>query len=88
YVVEHEDELPEYFVSAMKITSEQHVRVLAAAQRHVDNGVSKTVNGAANDTIESVDRLYRLARELGCKAVSYYRYGSRESQVLNTVTTT
>ncbi|CDM66402.1 intein-containing adenosylcobalamin-dependent ribonucleoside-diphosphate reductase [Pyrinomonas methylaliphatogenes] len=86
YVVEHEEKLPEHFISAMKITAEQHVKVLAAAQRHVDNGVSKTVNGAANDTVESVDRLYRLARQLGCKAVSYYRDGSRDSQVLNTVT--
>src|SRR5215212_6002410 len=63
----------------------EHVCVLAAAQRNVDNGVSKTCNGSRDDTLESVDRLYRLARELGCKAVSYYRDGSRESQVLSAV---
>ncbi|HEX5707983.1 MAG TPA: adenosylcobalamin-dependent ribonucleoside-diphosphate reductase, partial [Pyrinomonadaceae bacterium] len=85
HVVTHEGELPDYFVSAMSITAEQHVHVLAAAQRNVDNGVSKTCNGAADDTLESVDHLYRLARELGCKAVSYYRDGSRDSQVLSTV---
>ncbi|HLL75199.1 MAG TPA: adenosylcobalamin-dependent ribonucleoside-diphosphate reductase [Pyrinomonadaceae bacterium] len=85
YVVEHEQELPDYFISAMSISAEQHVRVLAAAQRHVDNGVSKTCNGSKDDTLESVDHLYRLARELGCKAVSYYRDGSRDSQVLSAV---
>jgi len=85
YVVAHESELPDYFISAMSISAEQHIHVLAAAQRHVDNGVSKTCNGAADDTIESVDNLYRLGRELGCKAVSYYRDGSRESQVLSAV---
>ncbi|PYS92681.1 MAG: adenosylcobalamin-dependent ribonucleoside-diphosphate reductase [Acidobacteria bacterium] len=85
YVVAHERELPDYFIAAMDIGAEQHVHVLAAAQRHVDNGVSKTCNGAADDTVESVDHLYRLARELGCKAVSYYRDGSRDSQVLSTV---
>ncbi|MFL6211543.1 MAG: adenosylcobalamin-dependent ribonucleoside-diphosphate reductase [Pyrinomonadaceae bacterium] len=85
YVVAHEQELPDYFIAAMDISAEQHVHVLAAAQRHVDNGVSKTCNGAADDTVESVDHLYRLARELGCKAVSYYRDGSRDSQVLSTV---
>ena len=85
YVVEHENELPQYFISAMNISAEQHVHVLAAAQRNVDNSVSKTCNGAVNDTVESVDNLYRLARQLGCKAVSYYRDGSRDNQVLTSM---
>src|SRR5215212_4989794 len=85
HVCAHESELPDYFISAMDITAEQHVYVLAAAQRNVDNGVSKTCNGSRDDSVESVDRLYRLARELGCKAVSYYRDGSRDSQVLSAV---
>lgn len=85
YVVEHEDELPAHFISAMNIDSIQHVKVLAAAQKHVDNSISKTCNGAKDDTVESVDELYHLARKLGCKAVSYYRDGSREGQVLNSM---
>ena len=82
YVVENMDKLPSYFISAMDITSHQHVKVLAAAQKHVDNSISKTCNGANDDTVESVDQLYRMAKDLGCKAVSYYRDGSREGQVL------
>jgi len=85
YVVDHESELPAKFISAMAIGAHQHVHVLAAAQRNVDNSVSKTCNGAVDDTVESVDRLYRLARQLGCKAVSYYRDGSREGQVLTSM---
>jgi ribonucleoside-diphosphate reductase alpha chain len=85
HVVDHQDELPEHFISAMEISSLEHVKVLAAAQKHVDNSISKTCNGAADDTVESVDELYHLARKLGCKAVSYYRDGSREGQVLNTM---
>jgi ribonucleoside-diphosphate reductase alpha chain len=85
YVVEHEKELPPYFISAMSIGAQQHVHVLAAAQRNVDNSVSKTCNGAYDDTVEAVDALYRLARQLGCKAVSYYRDGSREGQVLTSM---
>jgi ribonucleoside-diphosphate reductase alpha chain len=84
-VVEHESELPPYFISAMDITSHQHVKVLGAAQKHVDNSISKTCNGAKDDTVESVDALYRIARDLGCKAVSYYRDGSREGQVLTSM---
>src|SRR6266478_6673909 len=79
FVVDHESELPPYFISAMNISAEQHVHVLAAAQRNVDNSVSKTCNGAIDDSVESVKRLYRLARQLGCKAVSYYRDSSREN---------
>ena len=85
YVCEHESELPPQFISAMNISAEQHVHVLAAAQRNVDNSVSKTCNGAVNDTVESVDNLYRLGRQLGCKAVSYYRDGSRDNQVLTSM---
>jgi ribonucleoside-diphosphate reductase alpha chain len=84
-VVEHENELPSHFISAMNIKSIEHVNVLAAAQKHVDNSISKTCNGAKEDTVESVDELYHLARKLGCKAVSYYRDGSREGQVLNSM---
>jgi ribonucleoside-diphosphate reductase alpha chain len=87
YVVEHESELPEYFISALNITSKQHVQVLAASQKNVDNSVSKTCNGAHDDTVESVDELYRLARDLGCKCVSYYRDGSRTGQVLTSMKT-
>ena len=85
FVVENLDKLPRYFISAMDITSHQHVQVLAAAQKHVDNAISKTCNGANDDTVESVDQLYRMAKDLGCKAVSYYRDGSREGQVLTSM---
>ena len=87
FVVENEDKLPPYFISAMNITSKQHVQVLAAAQRNVDNSVSKTCNGAKDDTVEVVDELYRMAKDLGCKCVSYYRDGSREGQVLTSMKT-
>lgn len=85
FVVANEDKLPSYFISAMDITSHQHVQVLAAAQKHVDNSISKTCNGANDDTVESVDKLYRMAKDLGCKAVSYYRDGSRDGQVLTSM---
>ena len=68
--------------SAPEVTSGP---VPIAAQKHVDNSISKTCNGANDDTVESVDKLYRMAKDLGCKAVSYYRDGSREGQVLTSM---
>ena len=87
FVCDNEDKLPKHFISALNITSKQHVQVLAAAQKNVDNSVSKTCNGAKDDTVESVDELYRLAKDLGCKCVSYYRDGSRDGQVLTSMKT-
>ena len=85
YVVEHQHKLPSFFVSAMAVPADRHVNVLAACQRQVDNSVSRTCNGAATDTVADVAQLYQLARQLGCKAVSYCRDGSRENQVLTTM---
>jgi ribonucleoside-diphosphate reductase alpha chain len=76
--------LPDYFVTAHDLSAEEHVRVQAVAQKYVDNGISKTVNGHKSDTVEDVKRVYELAYELGCKAVSYYRDGCRNNQVLTT----
>jgi ribonucleoside-diphosphate reductase alpha chain len=87
YIVENRDKLPEYFVDAMTLMPDDHLRVLKAFQDHVDNSISKTVNAPSSFTIEDTDRVHRLAWKVGVKAVSYYRDGSRDNQVLTAVTT-
>lgn len=78
------EELPEYFVTAMDLSAEDHIRVQAAIQRWVDSSISKTANCPADFTVEETKKLYELAFELGCKGVTIYRDGSRDTQVLTT----
>lgn len=79
-----ERELPDYFVTAMDLSAEDHIRVQAAIQRWVDSSISKTANCPNDFTIEETKRLYELAFDLGCKGVTIYRDGSRDTQVLST----
>jgi len=78
------EKLPDYFVTAMELTAEDHIRVQAAIQRWVDSSISKTANAPHDFTIEETKKLYELAFELGCKGVTIYRDGSRDTQVLST----
>lgn len=79
WLEEHPDEpVPDYFVSADQLTPEEHVRMQAVIQQYVDASISKTVNAPRHHTVEEVRTLYRLAYELGCKGITYYRDGSRE----------
>ena len=77
-----ESKLPDYFVTAMDLSPEEHVKVQAAIQRWVDSSISKTCNVPNNYTVEQVSDLYKYMYELGCKGGTIYRDGSRDEQVL------
>lgn len=75
--------LPDYFVTAMDLAPEDHVRVQAAIQRWVDSSISKTCNVPHTYTVDQVRDLYELMYDLGCKGGTIYRDGSRNEQVLH-----
>jgi ribonucleoside-diphosphate reductase alpha chain len=73
---------PAFFVSAMDLSPEGHIRVQAAIQRWVDSSISKTCNTPADYSIDQTQKLYELLYDLGCKGGTTYRDGSRDTQVL------
>jgi ribonucleoside-diphosphate reductase alpha chain len=79
---EVDEETRKLFVTALEISSEHHVRVQAAFQKHVDNAVSKTVNLPSEASPADVAAVYRLAYRLGCKGVTVFRYGSKSEKML------
>lgn len=78
-------EAPAYFVTAKTLTPLEHVKMQAVAQKYTDASISKTVNAPNDHTIEAVEELYMKAYKLGCKGVTYYRDGSRDVSVLNSI---
>jgi len=77
-----ETELPDYFVTAMDLSPEEHIKVQAAIQRWVDSSISKTCNVPNEYTVEQVSDLYLYMYDMGCKGGTIYRDGSRDEQVL------
>jgi len=77
-------EIRNTFVVSADISAEEHVRMQAALQAFVDNSLSKTINFPSYATEDDVAMAYQLAWELGCKGITVYITGSRESVVLET----
>lgn len=68
---------------AIEVTWEEHVKVLASAQKWVDSGVSKTINFPNHTHKDTMAKAVMLAWKLGCKGVAMYRNGSRKVEVLS-----
>jgi ribonucleoside-diphosphate reductase alpha chain len=74
--------LPAYFVTAQDLAPEEHVRMQAALQRHVDSAISKTVNVPEDIAFEAFQAVYLDAYRSGCKGCTTYRPNAITGSVL------
>jgi ribonucleoside-diphosphate reductase alpha chain len=74
---------PGVFVSAQTLAPEDHLRMQAAAQRHVDSAISKTVNCPEDIAFDDFADIYRRAHELGCKGCTTYRPNAITGSILS-----
>lgn len=65
--------LPPYFVTALDLSAQQHLNLVAAVAPYVDAAISKTVNVAADYPFEDFQQLYWRAWESGLKGLTTYR---------------
>lgn len=65
------------------LSTESHIRMMAAAQPFISGAISKTINMPNDATVEDCDKAYMLSWKLALKANALYRDGSKLSQPLN-----
>ncbi|KAB1190726.1 MULTISPECIES: adenosylcobalamin-dependent ribonucleoside-diphosphate reductase [Haloferax] len=81
-VPEIPDDVKQLFQTAHDVPAEQHLRIQAAFQEHVDNAVSKTVNVPQSASVEDIEDIFHSARRYGLKGMTVFRSGARAEQVL------
>lgn len=67
------------------LSTEAHIRMMAAAQPFISGAISKTINMPHSATVEDVKQSYELSWRLMLKANALYRDGSKLSQPLNSI---
>jgi ribonucleoside-diphosphate reductase alpha chain len=78
----HKGELPDHFVVTEDLGPDEHLGIMAAAQKYIDSSISKTCNLPNDFSVGDIERFYRKLYEMGCKGGTVYRDGSRDVQCL------
>jgi ribonucleoside-diphosphate reductase alpha chain len=78
-----DEPLPGSFVTTHELTWKQHIDMLAAAQNHVDQSISKTINLPRDISFEEFKDVYHYAYDVGAKSCTTYRPNDVTGSVLS-----
>ena len=79
------DHLPDYFVTALEMTAEDHLAMMKTVQPFIDTAISKTVNVPADYPYDSFKNLYFQAWKSNLKGLATYRPNNILGAVLEVV---
>lgn len=88
YTISHPDHDKPHFRCAVstngstEVTWQEHIETQCAAQKHIDSGVSKTINFPNKATRKTIAQAFMAAWQQGAKGITVYRNDSRQVQVL------
>jgi ribonucleoside-diphosphate reductase alpha chain len=74
--------LPDYFADAQTLQPADHLAIQAAAQKHIDSSISKTINCPEDLSFDAFKDIYAQAYALGCKGCTTYRPNAITGAVL------
>jgi ribonucleoside-diphosphate reductase alpha chain len=69
---------PYFGAQAQEIDYEDRVKMQGLASLFVDHAISSTINLPNDADIKTIDKIYLMAYEAGCKGITIYRDGSRD----------
>lgn len=75
--------LPEYFVSALEMSAEDHMLMCTAVGPFIDTAISKTVNVPVDYPFAEFENLYMAAWKAGLKGITTYRPNNILGSVLS-----
>jgi len=81
-ITEIPEDLRRLFLCAHDLTPKDHIMMQIVLQKWVDNAVSKTVNAPNHATADDCRNAFFQAWREGAKGITYYRDGSRDTQVI------
>ena len=76
-------QLPDYFVSALDMSANDHMLMCTAVGPYIDTAISKTVNVPADYPFADFENLYMSAWKAGLKGITTYRPNSVLGSVLS-----